>query len=338
MRILLSILSTLFAVGWIIENLLVDQCPPRPEIESMEFALVVAGLVLVVGYFVHQGVSLVVALLTDVFASLKRRLAVILLPVLLLAAPTKAHAGASILGFSVGDDTMTLGAILSQAIQQVKLLSDIAAVTKVMTDNIAFIRDVYETGNDLVNGRWQVLTDIFVNDVLSADENLREIIRNTEQMVTGRVPRSNKFRRLLGAGFEHVLFEAFGPYPFGDPGQWAAMGDLSSLRLNNLADEQMRNWREEHRRIEQSIRECAKTRSFQVCQSAADRAQIQSTQQLEQIKAIEAHRAKAEAVRMGMESGDRKQKVLGAQADVTDIAEAAMVLGDVSSLPPMGFP
>ena len=87
-----------------------------------------------------------------------------------------------------------------------------------------------------------------------------------------------------------------------------------------------------------AIRECSKTRSFEVCNSAANRAQIQATQQLEQIKAIEAHRAKAEAVRMATESGDRKQKVLGAQADVTDIAEAAMALGDVSSLPPMGFP
>ena len=256
----------------------------------------------------------------------------LLIGVLMTSTAARAHAGASILGFSIGDDTITLGGILTQAIQQVKILSDIAEFSKGLKEDIAFIKDVYETGNDLVNGRWQVLTDMFVNDVLMADENLREIFRNTEQIIGNKVPRSNKFRKLLSSGFEHVIFEAFGPYPFGDPAQWSAIGDLSALRLNNVADEQMRSWREEHRRIEQAVRECAKTASFEVCNSAANRAQIQATQQLEQIKAIEAQRAKAEAVSMALESGERKQKQLGAQADMTDIAEAVLMLGGATSV------
>ncbi|MCC6805792.1 MAG: hypothetical protein IT381_00080 [Deltaproteobacteria bacterium] len=257
---------------------------------------------------------------------------------LLFSAPTRAHAGASILGFSVGDDTMTLGAILTEIIHQVKILNDVATMTRVMRDNIAFMKDVIETGNDLVNGRWEVLTEQFLMTIVNSDENLREIYRNTSQIVTNRVPRSNMFRKLMMAGFEHVVFEAFGPYPFGRISTGSAYMDVSAMRLNDLAREQMRDWKNEHRRIEQAIRECQKTSSFEVCNSAANRMEIQSALHLEQLKAIEAERAQTEAAKIAVENGERKQRQLATQKDVTDVVEAAASIVGVYSAGMGAFP
>jgi hypothetical protein len=69
----------------------------------------------------------------------KHRLAFVLCAVLV---PTPAFAGASIFGFSIGDDTMTLSAILGNIIQQVKILNDVATMTRVMSENISFMKDV----------------------------------------------------------------------------------------------------------------------------------------------------------------------------------------------------
>ena len=242
---------------------------------------------------------------------------------LVFATPSRAHAGASIFGFSVGDDTMTLGSILAEIIHQVKILNDVATMTRVMADNIAFMKDVVETGNDLVNGRWEALTEQFLMTVINSDENLREIYRNTAQIVTNRVPRGNAFRKLLMAGFQHAVFEAFGPYPFGRISTGSAYMDTSALRLNDMAREQMSKWKDEHRRIEQAINECKKSGSFQVCNSAANRMQIQAALHLEQLKAISAEQAQAEATKMAVESGERKQRQLAGQKDVTDVVEAA---------------
>ena len=71
----------------------------------------------------------------------------------------RTYASASILGFSVGEENYTLAGILSQAIQQVKFLSDLATMTRVMKENISFIKDVYGTANDIATGNWQQLTE-----------------------------------------------------------------------------------------------------------------------------------------------------------------------------------
>lgn len=261
---------------------------------------------------------------------IKRR-ALILLFCSSISLPRQAHAGASILGFSVGDDTMTLSAILGNIIQQVKILNDVATMTRVMRDNISFMKDVIETGNDIVSGRWDEVSDQFLGTLLASDDNLREIIRNSEMIMTNRVPRNSMFRRLLVSGFEHVLSEAFGPYPFGEFSTGLGLVDTSAMSLNEMAREQMRDWKAEHRRLQQAIRECQKYKSFEVCNSAANRMQIQATQQLEQIKAIEAQRAKAEATKMAAENGEKKERILAAQKDITDVVEAVEMLSKTST-------
>jgi hypothetical protein len=256
------------------------------------------------------------------------------LPLLLslaLLMPRPAHAGASIFGFSVGDDTMTLSAILGNIIQQVKILNDVATMTRVMRDNIAFMKDVIETGNDIVSSRWQDLAEQFLGIVMGSDDNLREIVRNTEMIMTDRVPRNAMFRRLLTSGFDHVLSEAFGPYPFGVLSTGLGLVDASAMTLNDLAREQMRDWKSEQRRMERAIRECQQFKSPEVCDAAANRMEIQAAQQLGQIKAIEAHRAQSEAMRMAAESGEKKERVLAAQKDITDVVEAVEVLSNTST-------
>lgn len=256
------------------------------------------------------------------FSSLRLILLVTAFGLASLCLPVDSFASASILGFSMGEENITLSGILAQAVQQVQFLSNIAAVTRDVKADVGFVKDVYETGNDLVSGRWQVVADEFLGDILASDANLREIFQNTEQIVTNQVPRGNAFRRLVDAGLEDAMFQAFGPYPFGRQADMAGLLDLSAINLDKLAGQQMAKWKQEHSAIEQAIRECATQESPEACKGAANRMQIQQTEQVEQLKSIEAQRAKAEAMQMATHSGDRKEHVIAAQKDVTDLMEA----------------
>ncbi len=242
---------------------------------------------------------------------------------LLALMPATAFAGASVFGFSLGEDSLTLSAILTQAIQQVAVLKDVAAFTSDMKDNVAFMKDVYETSNDVINARWDKLTHEFIGELLESDPTLREIYRNTESIVANRVPRSNRFRALIGAGFNQIVYEAFGPYPVGPNGEQYALSDYRSITLNSLADEQMEEWRRKRaaRRIEMAWDEC--DGNFEECERAGSRMQVQTAKSLEDIKALQAEQARAQATQMAIENAERKQRAAGNQRDLADITKAA---------------
>ena len=63
-------------------------------------------------------------------------------------------AGISVMGFSGGDDTFTLSAILTQAINQVAVLKNIATFTSDALKDAQFIKDMYDTADDVASGRW----------------------------------------------------------------------------------------------------------------------------------------------------------------------------------------
>jgi len=242
--------------------------------------------------------------------------------VVIVAMPLNAFASVSILGFSVGEDNIALGGILAAATQTVAYLSQLAATMKAVRDDIAFVKDTYQTADELAHGNWQTLTQELLNNVVNSDANLREIYRDSQQIISNQVPRGNQFRRLLSAGFEEVIAETFGPYPLGRSADWTGLTDVRALSLNKIADEQMNAWKEEHQRIKQAADDCAKG-NHDVCVRAGARMQTQTTDTLAQIKAIEAERAHSEALRMAIASGDRKQKTVSAQTDIVDLVEAA---------------
>jgi hypothetical protein len=45
--------------------------------------------------------------------------------------------------------------------------------------NISFVKDVYATGNDVINSRWEDLTNDFVQDVVMQDPTLATLYTNT---------------------------------------------------------------------------------------------------------------------------------------------------------------
>ena len=238
----------------------------------------------------------------------------------------RAYAGASVFGFSIGEDTMTLSAILTQAIQQVAILKDVAAFTRDMKENVEFVKDVYETANDVINARWERLSDEFVGELLNADPALREIAQNTQAVITNRVPRGNRFRALIGAGFKQIVFEAFGPYPFGPEGSQYALSDYRSVNLNALADQQMSEWSRKRaaKRIEQAWDECDE--GLEACERAGARMQTQTAKTLEDMKALQAEQARAQATQMAIENAERKRRASGNQRDLAGIVNAASKL------------
>jgi len=240
----------------------------------------------------------------------------------ILVIPLPAFASVSILGCSIGETNITLGAILAAAAQTAGYLSQLAATMKAVRDDIAFVKDTYQTADELAHGNWQSLTQEFLNTVVNSDANLREIYRDSQQIISNQVPRGNQFRHLLSIGFEQVIAETFGPYPLGRSADWTGLTDVRALSLNKVADEQMNAWKEEHQRTKQAADDCAKG-NHDVCVRAGARMQTQTTDTLAQIKAIKAERAHSEALLMAVENGDRKQKAVSAQTDIVDLVEAA---------------
>lgn len=225
---------------------------------------------------------------------------------LCLLAPREAYAGASILGFSVGEDTMTLGAILAQAIQQTKMLSDMAQFSRDMKENIAFVRDVYETGDDVIHGRWEELSQQFLMDVVMADQNVAEIYRNTEDIINQRVGRSGKFKKLVDAGLGRLLFETFGPYPFGPNADQYALSDYRSINLNSLADEAMAASKDRSRMIKQAWNDCLG--GVQDCELAAGKMNALQAAIMQQQLALQSEQARAQATESAIRNGERKAR------------------------------
>lgn len=247
------------------------------------------------------------------------------------ALPSSAFAGASFLGFSAGEDTMTLSAILAQAIQQVAILKDVAAITRDVKENVSFVKDVYGTANDVANARWEKLAEDFVGELLDADPNLREIYRNSEDVLTDRVPRGNRFRALIGAGFNQIVYEAFGPYPLGPRGDQYALSDYRAMNLNAVADEQMDALRRRNaaKRIERAWDDCGG--NLEECARAGARMQVQTAKTMEDLKALQAEQARAFAAQMAIENAERKQREAGSQRDLEDISKAANKLSERST-------
>ncbi len=249
----------------------------------------------------------------------KRSLAVLIV----LCVPTRAHAGASIFGFSMGEDSITLGAILTQAIQQVAVLNDVASFTKDMGQNIAFVKDVYATANDVINADWDALSSEFLQDVIQSDPSLREIYANTEAVMNNRVRRNHKFRRLLGAGFNQLLFESFGAYPEGPNADRYAVSDYQSMTLNALADQQMDEWKRKQsaKRIQKAWEACEQ--GLESCGNAQGKMAAQVAASVEDLKAIEAERARQEALRAATETAERKERDAAIERDIKAVIKAA---------------
>ncbi|MCC6812303.1 MAG: hypothetical protein IT381_33080 [Deltaproteobacteria bacterium] len=224
--------------------------------------------------------------------------------IIAFAAPTKVHAGASIFGFSIGDDTMTLGAILAQAIQQTKFLSDLAAFSKDVKESVAFVRDVYETGDDVIHGRWEELSQQFLMDVVMSDRNLAEIYRNSEDIISQRVGRSRSFRRLVDAGLGRLLFETFGPYPFGQHADQYALSDYHSMSLASIADDVVAASHERSRMITQAWNDCLG--GLEECEFAAGKMNALQASILQQQLSLQSEQARAQATENAIRNAERK--------------------------------
>jgi len=252
----------------------------------------------------------------------------------LVVAPRIANAGASILGFSVGEDTMTLSALLTQAIQQVAVLRDIREMTVATQENIAFVRDVYETGHDVAEGNWAQLSEQFLTDVMMRDENLREIYRNTENIVNDRVPRGNAFRRLVGAGFNQLVFDTFGPYPFGQKGEAQALIDYRIINLNSLAEDRLAAMRDANRRVAEAMRDCSgKFANLERCTKAGAKMQTESAAALQDLVALQATQMQLQAAKDAVENGEKKRRAAAMQRDLDSIGRAF----DRTPIAPLGL-
>ena len=246
----------------------------------------------------------------------------------LLVAP-RAFASASILGFSVGEENYTLAGILTQAIQQVQVLNDIANVMKSVKDDIAFVKDVYGTANDIANANWNQLSQDLVSSIINSDPNLREIYNDTQEIVANRVPQGDSFRRLLNAGMSDFIFHAFGPYPFGNRGQVYAYTDVRALSINTLVEQQSAALQMEHKAVQQAWQECQKNPGS--CERSQAALQMNADQILSQIKQTENQRALLEAHRALVESGEKRQREAGTQQDLSQIAGAMHVITGTSN-------
>ncbi|MCC6811249.1 MAG: hypothetical protein IT381_27715 [Deltaproteobacteria bacterium] len=162
-----------------------------------------------------------------------------------------------------------------------------------------------------------------MGELLNADPALREIAQNTQAIVTNRVPRGSRFRALIGAGFNQIVFEAFGPYPFGPEGSQYALSDYRSVTLNAVADAQMAEWARKRsaKRIEQAWNECDE--GLEACERAGARMQTQTAKTLEDMKALQAEQARAQAAQMAVENAERKRRASGNQRDLAGIVDAA---------------
>lgn len=250
----------------------------------------------------------------------------VLLFVVVAMSARHAHAGASILGFSVGDDTMTLGAILAQAIQQTRMLTDLAQFSSDMKENIAFVRDVYETGDDVIHGRWEDLSQQFLMDVVMSDRNVAEIYRNTEDIVGQRVGKSSGFRRLVDAGLGRLLFETFGPYPLGQRSDQYALSDYRSMNLNSIADDVVASSKERSKMITQAWNDCLG--GVQDCELASGKMNALQASLLQNQLTLQAEQARAQATEAAIRNAERKAHERELQFMQRDVVRG---LSDLSS-------
>ena len=242
--------------------------------------------------------------------------------------PHLAFASASILGFSAGEDSMVLSSILGEMVQEVSVLNDLAAASKTVAANISFVKDVYATGNDVINSRWEDLTNDFVQDVVMQDPTLATLYTNTRQIVTNQVPQSNQFQRLVGAGFNQFLFYTFGPVPLGRRGDQYALADYRAANLNALAGDEttaMERKRRADAMIAQAESECRG--SLEACEKATARLQMLSADSLTRLNAFQAEQMRAQATEIAIRNSERKNSETGRAGDMQVLGNAAKRFG-----------
>lgn len=231
-----------------------------------------------------------------------------------------AHASVSFLGFSVGEDNATLAAILAAVTQQVTVLHDISSFSKDIKEDIGFLKGVYGTANDVVNQRWDKLSDQFVQELLNADPDVREIYRNSSDIIANRVPKNSKFKQLANAGLNQLVTQAFGDYPVGKRGDQYAVSDYRSMNLNALADKAQDQMKREAaaKRIQQAVADCQG--SLEECERAGTQMQAQTAATLNEILNLQAEQAKQQAYENALKNNERKEEELARQKAAEELS------------------
>jgi hypothetical protein len=251
-----------------------------------------------------------------------------ILILLMLAGARPAFAGTCILGFCPGDDTMTLSAILSQAMEQVNTLHQLAEFTSDIKNDISFIRDVYETGQDIANQDWDALAQELVGDLLASNADIRTIYSNTQSIISGNVPRSDGFRSLISTGIGQGLFTIFGPYPVGPRGAQYALSDYHSVNLNEMAKQihDKAKQAQTAARLQANLKSC--TQGMANCQESQAHIAVQVHNDLDDLKQLQAEQADAYGTQLAVETSERKQH---AYADAQQLNEVVTAIGQMKS-------
>jgi len=233
---------------------------------------------------------------------------------------SQAHASVSILGFSFGEDNATLAAILGAVTQQVTVLHEISEFSKDVKEDIGFLKGVYSTANDVVNQRWETLSNQFVEELLNADPDIREIYKNTSDIIADRVPKNSKFKQLVNAGLNQLVAEAFSGYPTGKRGDHYAVSDYHAMNLNALAEKAQDQMKREAsaRRIQQAVADCEG--NLEECERAGTQMQAQTAATLNDILNLQAEQAKQQAYENALRNNERKEEELARQKAAEELS------------------
>lgn len=242
-------------------------------------------------------------------------------PIVLLSFTiSQAQAAVSIFGFSIGEDNATLAAILTAVTQQITILHEISDFSRDVKEDVSFLKGIYSTANDVVNQRWETLTGEFVDELLNADPDIREIYHNTSDIIADRVAKNSKFEQLVNTGLNQLVVEAFGDYPATKRGDHYALSDFRALNLNALADkaqDQMKS-KATAKRIEQAISDCKG--NLEECQRAGTQMQAQTASTLNDVLHLQAEQAKQQAYESVLKNNERKEEELARQKAAEELS------------------
>lgn len=249
---------------------------------------------------------------------------IILTTVLLIS--SKAFAAASFLGFSLGEDSAALMTLVTQSAQQLTALNNVAKMTSRLKEDIAFMRGVYSTADNLANQRWDRLTDEFVGQLMQMNPAIKTIYDNTAEIIQGRVQPNSQFKLLIHNGFEKFIQQSFPLYPHGAKGDQYAVSDWQNTSLNQIAERMMSDGlrRQREARMKAALNDC--DGGLANCQKASTRMNVETVQVLDEIKTLQAQSAKAFATETTIQNIERKEVESAQQKQRQELLDAAKIL------------
>lgn len=251
-----------------------------------------------------------------------RIFSIVLIACLTLSYTKPAFAGFSFFGMSAGEDSAILSSILAEMGVQIENLTQVIKLTTELKDDISFVKGAIATTDDAINGKWDVLGDQLLDELVNDDTNIKTIYSNASDIINNRVAKNSKFHKLVNVGMNRLMIEAFGVYPNNNKGDQYALVDHQIIALDKIADTMIAHQQSAIERIKNASHAC-ETGNVADCQKAGIRMNIETVKSLEDIKRLQAEQIKLMDKEIAVKNDERKAAERIRLQEKEDVAKAA---------------